>query len=318
MPAKRFDENGNRIIGIAKARNQRRKENWTKEQLEEKARKRQEGRRAKRARSFEPLTKEELELIKSGIADKSLKIRYAWQLNREKYCEAIRKTRSTKESRELTSKISSEMMSSEELRKNISEKEIAYCENPEVRERLRENSKKIFENKDHRKWISELSKKLWENPEIAEKRYNTMKKNNSFTKSQDEEYIAELLYKKFGKRNVIRQYCDPRYINPYNSRLFHCDFYIKSLDLFIEYQGTWTHGKEPFNARKKAHREIVSLWEKKAKEINFKGEFKEQFLRAKQIWTYRDPLKREIAKQNNLNWKEFFTVRDLKEWLKSI
>ena len=40
--------------------------------------------------------------------------------------------------------------------------------------------------------------------------------------------------------DTIRQYKDSRY--PYN-----CDFYIPCLDLFIEFQGYWTHGEHPFN-----------------------------------------------------------------------
>lgn len=28
---------------------------------------------------------------------------------------------------------------------------------------------------------------------------------------------------------------------------WHCDFYIKELDLYIEYQGYYTHGNHPFD-----------------------------------------------------------------------
>ena len=45
----------------------------------------------------------------------------------------------------------------------------------------------------------------------------------------------------FEKDDIIRQYYDKdRY--PFN-----CDFYIKSKDLFIEYQGHPSHGYCPFN-----------------------------------------------------------------------
>ena len=34
-------------------------------------------------------------------------------------------------------------------------------------------------------------------------------------------------------------------------------------------------------------------------------------------WTVRDPLKRKIAKDNNLNYVEFWSVNELKEWIKT-
>ena len=318
MPAKRFDKEGNRIIGIAKARNKRRKETWTPEQLEEKARKRQESRRQKRAQNYKPLTKEEIELVKQGLADKSLKMRYQWSINREKFCNSIKEVRSTKESRELTSKASIQVMSNKDLRKQISEKEIEYCKNPVIRERLRENTKKLFENEEHRKLISDFSKKLWRDPQTAEKIYNTKKENNTFNVSKAEEEIFELLCKHFGKKNIYRQYRDLRYCNPLTNRYFDCDFYIKSLDLFIEFQGNWAHGIEPFNSRKRSHKALVENWLEKSEGVDFKGDNKNYFNKAINTWTKRDPLKRKIAKQNNLNWLEFWSLQEVKEWLKSI
>ena len=32
-------------------------------------------------------------------------------------------------------------------------------------------------------------------------------------------------------------------------------------------------------------------------------------------WTIRDPLKRETAKNNHLNWLEFFNMKEFTEWL---
>ena len=36
------------------------------------------------------------------------------------------------------------------------------------------------------------------------------------------------------------------------------------------------------------------------------------------VWTIRDPLKRKIAKENNLNWLEFFSIDDFNIWFQSI
>ena len=30
----------------------------------------------------------------------------------------------------------------------------------------------------------------------------------------------------------------------------------------------------------------------------------------------KNPLKRQTAKQNNLNWMEFFTIKEIENWLK--
>ena len=70
---------------------------------------------------------------------------------------------------------------------------------------------------------------------IASKRNATLRKNNSYNKSKSEEKIYNLLLTKFNKSDIIRQYKSDLYP-------FACDFYIKSLDLYIEYNGHWTHG----------------------------------------------------------------------------
>ena len=60
-----------------------------------------------------------------------------------------------------------------------------------------------------------------------EKSYDTKKLNNSFNTSQPEEMFYDELCKIFDKEDIYRQYKEIRYP-------FDCDFYIKSLDLFIE------------------------------------------------------------------------------------
>ena len=76
--------------------------------------------------------------------------------------------------------------------------------------------------------------------EIQDKINKTKIRNNSFRKSKPEDECYIMLYKKFGYDDIKRQYGeDMRYP-------FQCDFYVKSLDLFIEYNGHWTHGKCPF------------------------------------------------------------------------
>lgn len=143
---------------------------------------------------------------------------------------------------------------------------------------------------------------------INEKIFNTKRKNNSFNKSKEEDKIYELLIQKYP--DTIRQHKSDLYP-------FYCDFYIPELDLYIEYQKNWMHGKEPYIGTDE-QKEIIKLWEEKSNEINFKGELKRGYYIAINTWTIRDTLKRETAKKNNLNWIEFFNMNEFMDWYKNI
>ena len=75
--------------------------------------------------------------------------------------------------------------------------------------------------------------------------------------------------------------------------------------------------KEPYIGTDE-QKEIIKLWEKKSQEINFKGELKENYNNAIYTWTIRDTLKRETAKKNNLNWIEFFNMKQFMDWYNKI
>ena len=98
----------------------------------------------------------------------------------------------------------------------------------------------------------------------------------------------------------------------YTSELypFACDFYIPSEDVYIEYQGSWTHGHRPFDESNEECLEQLELWKERARTSKY-------YQNAIQVWTKRDPIKRETAKKNNLNWIEFFTVDEFNNWFKS-
>lgn len=119
--------------------------------------------------------------------------------------------------------------------------------------------------------------------------------NNTYGKSKIEDLIYNRLLELF--KNVKRQYKSKQYP-------FACDFYIPSKDLYIEYQGYWTHGKEPYIGSNE-QLEKVKLWESK----NTK-----HYNNAINVWTIRDPLKRKTAKDNGLNWIEFFNMNDFEHW----
>ena len=134
-------------------------------------------------------------------------------------------------------------------------------------------------------------------PEIQRKIYETHKKNNSFNVSKVEIKLYNLLLTKFKSDDIIRQYKSSKYP-------FACDFYIKSLDLYIELQGTWLHGSEPYNPKNPEHIKIVEFWKSKTARL---------YEVAIKTWTIRDPLKRKTALENNLNYIEVFDFKTFKE-----
>ena len=139
------------------------------------------------------------------------------------------------------------------------------------------------------------------------KKYLTKKKNNSFHVSKPEKIISDMLLSVVP--NTQHEYMSEKYP-------FSCDFYIPELDLYIEYQGTWTHGKEPFDETNEKHKEILNEWKSKGNELNWKNKPKSMYVNAIKIWTELDVKKRNWAKENNLNWIEFFNLEQFIEWLK--
>lgn len=157
-----------------------------------------------------------------------------------------------------------------------------------------------FESKDVQEKIKQTclerygNEKYQKTKEYSEKVYSTKLKNHTFKVSKPEEEVFKMLTEKYDA--VERQYKSKCYP-------FLCDFYISSLDLYIEYQGFWTHGGHPFNSNSKEDLCKLNLW--KEREYND----------GINTWTIRDPLKRETAKNNHLNWLEFFNMKEFTEWL---
>lgn len=112
------------------------------------------------------------------------------------------------------------------------------------------------------------------------KRNATKRIRGTFNTSKPEETCYKLLVDKFGLDDVIRQYTSDLY--PFN-----CDFYIKSRNLYIEYNGSWTHGKHPFDPMNENDIALLEEWKAKGKKYYFV---------AINTWTKRDVIKRSIAK----------------------
>ena len=129
--------------------------------------------------------------------------------------------------------------------------------------------------------------------------YQTRKQNGTCVSSQPEQQVFNLLLQKY--KDTINQYRDE------NRYPYICDFYIPSLDLFIEYHGTWTHGIEPFNPENKEHLLILDQMKEKAKTSKF-------YKNAIYTWTELDVRKLQCAKDNNLNYLCFYNLQEFLKW----
>lgn len=128
----------------------------------------------------------------------------------------------------------------------------------------------------------------------------TKKKNHTFNSSKEEDKMYELLKKTYPSYTIIRNYEDERYKNPNNENKFVCDFYIKELDLFIELNGHYTHGKHPFD---EDNEEDVALLNE------YKNKTAPSYKILVEVWGNRDVIKRKVAKDNNLNYITFYGSR---------
>ena len=119
-----------------------------------------------------------------------------------------------------------------------------------------------------------------------EKEYQTRKANGSFNKhkTKDEIQVEESLLKLFDKDDIIYQYRSEKYP-------FIADFYIKSIDTYIEVQGNWTHGDHPFDKNNPADIDILNKW------INKNSGYYKNVI---YTWTDLDVRKIETAKRNNI------------------
>ena len=133
-----------------------------------------------------------------------------------------------------------------------------------------------------------------ENPaqvkEFKDKAIKTLKKykddNHMHQSSKYEIKFKQKLEETFGRENIIYQHID------FSLYPFNCDFYIKPLDLWLELNGWWHHGIEPFI---NSDEQLLLLEQQKVKYPN-------QAYSLEKVWTRSDPEKFEYAKRNNLNY----------------
>lgn len=141
--------------------------------------------------------------------------------------------------------------------------------------------------------------------EIVKYSLITKRQNGTFNISKPENSFYLMLCDVFGKSDVIRQYSDDRYP-------FCCDFYINSLDLFIELNLSWTHGGHWFDSNNISDLEQLSKWQERSLQRGSR-----YYKQAIETWTVRDVAKKQTAEANGINYLVFWRndLSDARAWL---
>lgn len=135
---------------------------------------------------------------------------------------------------------------------------------------------------------------------IRDKIFENRRKNKTLNTSNPEDALYEELADIYGYDDVFRNIVvDDRY--PY-----HVDFYIKSLDLFIELNGDRCHNTHWFDSNNIDDVNMLNHWidrQKAIEQISGKNSRYRQFIKT---WTVTDVAKRNKAKDENLNYLVFW------------
>lgn len=132
-----------------------------------------------------------------------------------------------------------------------------------------------------------------------DKGLKTMRENKSIGSSKMEKELELKLRELF-----------PDLRTQYKSELypFKCDFYIPSLDLYIEYNGIWTHGGCFYDKNNEDNRNTLEMWKQRSEHSRF-------YQNAINTWTQGDILKLNTAIENNLNYVAWFNKEQAYDWI---
>lgn len=147
--------------------------------------------------------------------------------------------------------------------------------------------------------------------ELEKRRIETMKLNNSFVNR-----ISKQKKEIYDKLIIIF----PNIKTQYKSKLypFNCDFYIPEINTYIEYNGSQFHHFHPFNENNKDDIKELKRLKQENKKKQLEGKIKNQYSGMINTWTILDVKKRNIAKENNLNFLEFYTLDEFYIWYEKI
>lgn len=180
----------------------------------------------------------------------------------------------------------------DECKKKLSKSHLGKCHSEETKKKISDHSnnnrKKAFQTIINTYGnLDNYYKKL------HDKSNESKRSNNTFNSSKPEIEMYKVLCEKYGKNNILRNYKDSRRYP------FYCDFYIKSLDKFIELNLHWTHGSQPYVESDDFCIKQLKNWQEKSKTSQF-------YKNAIETWTVRDVEKQRIAKENHLNYEVIY------------
>lgn len=148
--------------------------------------------------------------------------------------------------------------------------------------------------------------------------FENRRKNGTLNASRPEDALYLLLVEHFGEDNVKRNaIVDSRYP-------WHVDFYIVSMDLFIELNGDRGHNTHWYDPDNVNDRQTVESWTKNMLRIEMETGKKSRYRKYIETWTVTDVKKRNCARLNKLCYLVFWdgsssrgipNLRDAKEWI---
>ncbi len=179
---------------------------------------------------------------------------------------------------------------SKETRRKISNSKIDQHHSEEAKKKISSAMKSRIVLQETKDRLSVIHK----DPKFQEKFNETKRQHNTFNTLLPEELYYNSLIQIYGEDDIIRQYKDTRY--PFN-----CDFYIKSLDQFIELNLHWTHCGHPYNSESDEDAKLLE-------ELKIKAETSDFYKKAIYVWTELDVKKQQIAKENHLNYEVIYEL----------
>lgn len=186
----------------------------------------------------------------------------------------------------------------------------SLLKNKEVREKIKQTNIQKYgvdnplKNKEIREKIKQTNIQKYgvDNPLKNKEIWKKSQDNRQISsKSKLENNFLNYLKLKYESDDIITQYKSKEY--PY-----YCDFYIKSINLYIEIQGHWTHNDHPFDINNLNDQQIMNIWRTKSLSDKY-------YKNALNTWTIKDVEKRNTAIQNNLNYLEIFGKTDLNKYI---
>lgn len=186
----------------------------------------------------------------------------------------------------------------------------SLLKNKEVREKIKQTNIQKYgvdnplKNKEIREKIKQTNIQKYgvDNPLKNKEIWKKSQDNRQISsKSKLENNFLNYLKLKYESDDIITQYKSKEY--PY-----YCDFYIKSINLYIEIQGHWTHNDHPFDINNLNDQQIMNIWRTKSLSDKY-------YKNALNTWTIKDVEKRNTAIQNNLNYLEIFEKTDLNKYI---